>query len=145
MICTPSAYHTLRIPVILKIEIAFIFSWCLTPHRLHLRVARFFQTYRIVWSGVRCCVTSLYYGWGGWTCGTRSHLTCPGSPHRPVWGDLRLPVPPTPPVSGTGSSYPPPLPASASWRGTACFRVPGEKWCMIHDDLTAANTEDWKM
>lgn len=82
------------------------------------------QTHPIVWSGARCCATSRCCGWGDWTCGTRSHLTCPRFPHRPAWGDLRLSPPPAPPVSGTGSSYPPPLPALASWRETACSRVP---------------------
>lgn len=82
------------------------------------------ETRQIFWSGVQCCGTSLCCEWADWAYGTRSHQSCPRFPHRPAWGDLRWPPPPAPPVSGTGSSCPPPLPASASWRGTAGSHVP---------------------
>ena len=85
----------------------------LKRHQLNTGVTGTFQTHQIVWSGVQCFVTSLYYGWGGCTCGTRSHQIRPGSLRRPAWGGLQWPAPPAPPASGTGSFYPPPPPASA--------------------------------
>lgn len=107
--------------VCLKRDLLMIFinSWC-DQHRYW----NYGITYQIFWSGVQCCGTSLCCGWGDWTYGTRSHQSCPHFPHRPAWGDLQWPLPPGQPVSGTGSSCPPPPPALTSWRGIACSHVP---------------------